>query len=439
MWSRYASTWLVSLICFIGVLTTPAMAAPHASCSFASYVRGDLDGQPGYWIDFELKIPEGTSLSDKYDVIIDFIDFWLVTRESAIRQDPATLAASLGLNLSSDDAPHLVRDLLRFNGGEVVLEVTSVFESLADQNLILLSHDTSIHYRQFLALPSPDRRALGTGELMPQLPETDRAQRELAVNGAGIGPPAPVSASPQAQTIAAGATSKADSAMLSMGNSAAASEARQNQALQMNSHNLLAAVLSYRSELGELPQDLDTLVDAGHSLIALKSPVDQGAQWQVSDSRDRGGIAYERTSPSSGVLILTLLDGGIRRLQVDTPPIQPGVASYGILGDKREEYTTKAQEVRRYAFQIAKLLELFYNENGYLPSTLSQMELQGFAFIGFSNPYVTGESAHQLANLSEPSPGDYYYYRISSNEFLLTAFGPDAQRLIFIRQPVASN
>lgn len=99
-------------------------------------------------------------------------------------------------------------------------------------------------------------------------------------------------------------------------------------------------------------------------------------------------------------------------------------------------WTPAEQQTRRMVFQIAKLLELFHNEHGYLPSAVSQLELLGFAHVGFPN-LLAGRYAMSISSPTERSPGDYFYYRTRSNEFLLVGYGTDGQRIITIRQPLA--
>lgn len=463
---RWRLCWLTLLLWLPSVLAFAEVHQP--TYAFTEYRSARWQNRAGHWLEFTLTLPRGTVLSDRNRILLDFLDFWVLTRESALTGDPQAIATSLALPLEGERADLFVSDLLRFRGGEVVIRLTGIFESMADQNALMLENEAIIRFRQFLpdqgvmpraqelqlrdtlgippAVLNQQRDALSEGgadaglahqamaavDVNPDDPDASeeagpgKAANKMAANAA-----AESSSTPEA--VRSGPAEGRRELTLSRAAGLSGLDSRPNQLLDMNSRNLIASLLSYRSEKGELPPNLEALAEAGHLLLVLRDPV-TGGIWHPMNSRQPGGLAYERGTPTTGVVLATPTNGPVRRLKVETAPLRPGVSAMGQLGEGA--WTPAEQQTRRMVFQIAKLLELFHNEHGYLPGSVSQLELLGFAHVGFPN-LLAGRYAMSISSPTERSPGDYFYYRTRSNEFLLVGYGADGQRIITIRQPLA--
>lgn len=455
---------------------SPGWAKSEPTYKFTEYTAGRLGGQEGRWLACTLSLPAGTSLADKDRILVEFLNYWILTREGALQAEPLAVAASLDLELNAAESARLVRDLLRYSGGEVAVKITTFFEALADQHLLILPDNTELTYRQFFPLEDEavilrERASQDAMRLPPSIlnqrrdlefnrhatAETDSAAmkstdvnaEDEALRSGSLamaqgtlaeeqGPgPWETGRMQEVQSIAPGELTLPDPALLpqQVRQRLQVQDRRADQILSMNSHNLIASLLSYRSEQGELPRTLDDLIHSGHWLLALRDPV-TGLAWEPTNARTPGSLHYERTAPHLGSVMLTQLSGRIQRLSVETPPIREQVSATGLLGEG--SFDPEAQQARRTAFQIAKLLELFYYEHGYLPSTVAQLELQGFAVVGYPNPYL-GRPTRAVPGLAEANPGDFFYYRLSPTEFLLVGFGLEGERLITIRQPLAQR
>lgn len=410
-------------------------------------------------------MPEGIALSDKNRILMEFLDFWVLTRERAVLAeaslaDADSLIASLNVRVSEKETDAFINDLLRFRGGEVVVRLTGFFESMADRGMLSLKDPAVIRFSQFLPSIDPETRKreqnsrdalnLPPGAMNQLLQEpgddqtlSDADFQASAEAGQDVGDSLAAQGElDDSQAARGGSRTLRSSLSMQEGNLEArqdrlvpfgGNESRPNQLLDMNSRNVIASLLSYRSEKGELPADLESLASAGHILLSLRDPMTNGV-WTPTNSLQPGGLVYVRANASIGKVTVRPPLGAIRNLTVETAPIREGVSATGLLGEG--QFSPEEQHTRRAVFQIAKLLELFYNQYGYLPSSVAQLELLGFAHVGFPN-LLQGRIATGINSPLERSAGDYFYFKSATNEFLLIGYGLEGKRIITVRQPLA--
>jgi len=411
------TTTLTRSILLIGFLAaasaaSPARAeSPKAEFKFSGYTADTEGRRAGHWLEFQVDLPAGMPLADRSVVFYDLYNYFKLVNSAALAAEPEALSKALDLKVPGADHRQLAVDIMLFNSPELLLQTLEVFEEAAEQGHLELPSARRIKYREFL--PATLTRA--TPRQGPADPE-----RSLMVNP----PEGPLMVGPMGQAEAKELRDVLEWA-------ARRSQADPDKLLRLNSRNVIAGLMSYRSEMGELPPDLQTLQESNHLLVPLHTPETPSAA-APGTVRERGSLYYERTAINVGLMVLTFSDGRVDREILEDQAPKPGI-SPGILAEQREDYTPEDLQVRRYVFQIGMLLKVFYHERGYLPSTVAHLELLGFAEFRFPNAFEPHRTARSLPDLSKPSPGDYYYYRVSPNEFILVGFGTDGKRILTMR------
>lgn len=405
--------WLLVGALLIAGLPSPAWAGPEVTFKFSSYSPETVDSRPGHWLEFRLELPKELPLSERSHAFTDLWNYLLITHDAAMRAEPKDLANALEFELDEAAQRQLAVDVLRFGAPEILIQMTEAFEAVADQGLLSFPASQVITYRQFL--PLPPAVALD-GERKATMAEIN--DQDLMDSGG-----APLMSGTLGQ-----AEAKQIRATLEW--AARRSQVDPDKLLRLNSRNVIAALMSYRSEEGELPPDLTTLLQSKHLLVPLQQPPGRNPLAQ-GNTREKGSMYYERTAINVGVMVLTFADSRVEREVLEDVAPKPGV-SPGILAEQRDDFTEEELATRRYVFQIGMLLKVFYHERGYLPSTVTHLELLRFAQLQFPNAFDPSRPAMAIEDFRVPVEGDYYYYRFSPDAFLLRGFGVDGREIIHI-------
>ena len=194
--------------------------------------------------------------------------------------------------------------------------------------------------------------------------------------------------------------------------------------------NYSAAVLSFRSEFGRFPTELTELREMGHLLIEPLNPY-TGEPVATVNHMSPGDISYE-LNDSSNVSLMTYLKTGAQTEIVRRQISVPASGSYDLLYRQLAGLSESDKKVARYTFQLAQILNEYYYQYTDLPYRIPQCEAEGFAYVSFVNPY-TGMDA-QVANNFSPESGDYYYQRITSDEYFLVGYGANGKDVIMFNK-----
>ena len=211
--------------------------------------------------------------------------------------------------------------------------------------------------------------------------------------------------------------------------------------LLSNLNMVSVALTSFRSQFSRFPNDLEELVSSGHQLLFPVNPF-TGKTLKLSSGNGIGSIKY--AMPSEGRFILTVFDDmnfPIRREFFAGPDNSvKGVLSNTVptVGADVASYSTKEQIVRIYIYQIDQLINSFYETYQYLPRKIPHIEGQGFALVDYINPF-TNSPISPIERMNEGQPGQYWYWIVNCNEYLLVGYGVGGRKVIEVHRKIVGN